>query len=244
MNQNQAIYILDAGNTQLKLGVFRDGNLVEVERFEYNNVLKLKEKITRESALKCCISSVVSEEVTNELIEILPFPYVLNRHSQLPITLNYETPETLGFDRMCNAVASYFLSNQKQAVSIDIGTCIKFDFIDENGNYQGGSISPGIDLRYKSMNDYTANLPLITDRISTDLIGMNTFNSMRSGVLNGIQAELNQFITLYSEQYQDLTFFVTGGDAVYFDFQSKNNTFVDENLTLKGLYQIYVFNAN
>lgn len=243
MNQNQAIYILDAGNTQLKLGVFRDGMLVEVDRFQYTNLNRLEEKLKNEAALHCCLSSVTNSETTKKLVKICPSLLILNRDLQLPISLNYETPETLGFDRMCNAVASYFLSNQKQAVSIDIGTCIKFDFIDENGNYQGGSISPGIDLRFKSMNDYTANLPLITDRISTDLIGKNTFNSMRSGVLNGIQAELDQFINLYTQQYQDLTFFVTGGDAVYFDFHSKNNTFVDENLTLKGLYQIYIFNA-
>ena len=93
------------------------------------------------------------------------------------------------------------------------------------------------------MNDYTGKLPLIKDRISSDLIGNNTLNSMRSGVINGIKAEIDQFIDLYSQQYQDLTFFVTGGDAVYFDFPFKNNIFVDENLTLKGLHQIYLVNA-
>ena len=135
------------------------------------------------------------------------------------------------------------MNKNHASVSIDIGTCIKFDFVDENGNYKGGSISPGIDLRYKTLNDYTGNLPLVNDKSKTELVGNSTINSIKSGVLNGIQAELNHFIYLYSKEYQDLTFFVTGGDAVYFDFPLKNNTFVDENLTLKGLYKIYVFNA-
>ena len=243
MNQNQRVLIFDAGNTLLKVGVFCADILENVKRMPYDQLNSLKDLLQIQNDDSIFISSVLSEELTDEIRTLFPHSRLYNKNLDLPIKIEYVSPMTLGIDRICNAVAIHNLNIGSNSVSIDIGTCIKFDFVDKFGNYKGGSISPGIDLRFKSMNDYTGKLPLINDRSSVDLIGNSTVNSLKSGVLNGIQAELNQFINLYSEQYQDLTFFVTGGDAVYFDFPLKNNTFVDENLTLKGLYQIYVFNA-
>ena len=243
MNQNQRVLIFDAGNTLLKIGVFYEGNLEDVIRLTYDELFSLKELLLRYDSSAVFISSVVSKELTDNIVSYVPKAILFNGSLKLPIKINYLSPETLGIDRICNSVAIHNLNKNHTSVSIDIGTCIKFDFVDENGNYKGGSISPGIDLRYKTLNDYTGNLPLVNDKSKTELIGNSTINSIKSGVLNGIQAELNHFIYLYSKEYQDLTFFVTGGDAVYFDFPLKNNTFVDENLTLKGLYKIYVFNA-
>lgn len=243
MNHNQTVFIVDAGNSFLKVGVFKDQILENVVRIGYLELSDYAELLNNSEDKVVFISSVLNEYETNKLIDIYSASIVLKRDDFLPIQIKYESPETLGLDRICNSVASFFLAKGKHSVAIDIGTCIKFDFTDKEGNYLGGSISPGINLRYKSMNDYTGKLPLIKDRISSDLIGNNTLNSMRSGVINGIKAEIDQFIDLYSQQYQDLTFFVTGGDAVYFDFPFKNNIFVDENLTLKGLHQIYLVNA-
>ncbi len=243
MNQNQRVLIFDAGNTLLKVGSFYGHKLESVDRIPYSQLYSLNEILKIKSDDSVFISSVISKEITNKIKTRIPQAILFDRNLKLPIEIEYNSPQTLGLDRICNAVAIHKINKNVNSVSIDIGTCIKFDFVDKNGCYKGGSISPGIDLRFKSMNDYTGNLPLINDRTSVKLIGDSTINSMKSGVLNGIQAELNEFINLYSEQYQDLTFFVTGGDAVYFDFPLKNNTFVDENLTLKGLYQIYVFNA-
>lgn len=243
MNQNQRVLIFDAGNTLLKVGVFCDGKLEDVVRFRYDELFSMNDLISRYDSYSIFISSVVSKELTDEIIAIVPKAIVFNRDLPLPIKIDYLSYDTLGVDRICNSVAINHFKKNQFSVSIDIGTCIKFDFVDDNGIYKGGSISPGIDLRYKSLNDYTGNLPLINDRSKSGLIGNSTVNSIKSGVLNGIQAEIDQFIFLYSKEYQDLTFFVTGGDAVYFDFPLKNNTFVDENLTLKGLYLIYVFNA-
>ena len=94
------------------------------------------------------------------------------------------------------------------------------------------------------MNDYTANLPLLDTKDSCELIGKSTHESIHSGVMNGIKAEIDQLIERYREENKDLTFFVTGGDAQFFDFGGKNDIFVNENLTLIGLYQIYLFNAH
>ena len=128
-------------------------------------------------------------------------------------------------------------------VSIDIGTCIKFDLISKNDGYLGGSIAPGINLRYRSLNDYTGKLPLLFNKSATQLVGNDTNSSIQSGVLNGMNAEINGLIKMYTEQYSDLTFFMTGGDARYFDLDSKNDIFADENLTLIGLFEIYKHNG-
>ena len=243
MNKNQTIFVIDAGNTLLKVGIFRNQVLDEVKRLSISEIDSLSALIKSAEDKAVIISSVLSDSLTKTLKDIFVDSILFTNSLRLPINITYQSPETLGADRICNSVASYSLAKGKNVLSIDIGTCIKFDFTDQDGNYRGGSISPGIDLRYKSMNDYTGKLPLLTDKFSNALVGVSTIESLRSGVMNGIKAEIDQFIFLYSQQYQDLTFFVTGGDAVYFDFSLKNNTFVDENLTIKGLYQIYLFNA-
>jgi len=243
MNQNQIVFIVDAGNTLIKVGRFLNGNLMNVVRFSYNELDLLSDYFNLEVEPAIFVSSVVSENRTNEIVSLNKHTFLFHRLMKLPIQIKYESPNTLGLDRLCNVVAGFSMSNKTNSLIIDVGTCVKFDFIDSNGNYLGGSISPGIELRFKSMNDYTGNLPLILDKSKTELIGSSTIHSMKSGVMNGIQSEINQFIHFYSQQYPGLTIFMTGGDAVYFDFSLKNNTFVDENLTLKGLYQIYMFNA-
>jgi type III pantothenate kinase len=131
----------------------------------------------------------------------------------------------------------------KYAVSIDVGTCIKFDLVSCEEGYLGGSISPGIRLRYQSLNDYTGKLPLLSNKTSVDIVGTDTELSMQSGVINGIKAEINGVMDQYRSQYSSLTFFMTGGDAKYFDIHTKNDIFADENLTLSGLYEIYKYNA-
>ena len=135
------------------------------------------------------------------------------------------------------------LLKTENGLCIDIGTCIKFDLVTKKGHYKGGSISPGIDLRYKSLNDYTGKLPLLSNKSNTGLVGNDTETSIQSGVMNGMNAEIYGLIKMYSKQISDLTFFMTGGDARYFDFDSKNDIFADENLTLIGLYEVYKYNA-
>lgn len=241
MNQTNVVYILDAGNTVLKFAKFEKGEIIDFQKIK---VEKIDEYIEKEKLVDFpCFASSVLDNINNaSLKQKLPLLKFLDRFSNLPINIGYETPDTLGLDRICNAVASFQLSNQKNCLSIDIGTCVKFDLINKEGLYLGGSISPGIDLRYRSMNDYTKNLPLITEKSKSDLIGKNTKKSMQSGVINGIEAEINQFITRYSLNFENLFVFLTGGDVEYFDIPLKNDTFVDEFLTIKGLYHIYLLN--
>lgn len=243
MTNQSTVFVLDAGNTTIKVGVFKNNELTQVQRFESSNHELLRDWKNEIDDAPCVLSSVLSVKQTNQLASFFKHCLIVQHSTPFPLEFAYKTPETLGIDRICNAVAVSQASPQKNVVSIDIGTCIKFDFVDAKGIYQGGSIAPGIHLRYKSLNDYTANLPLLNATNKTPLIGQSTAESIQSGVINGIQAEISHIIQRYSLEFDDLTFFMTGGDSHYFDIPRKNNIFVDENLTLKGLYQIYLFNA-
>jgi type III pantothenate kinase len=157
--------------------------------------------------------------------------------------MKYSTPATLGIDRLCNIAALNLLKSTGNRLCVDIGTCIKFDFLDEHQNYLGGAISPGLRLRFKALNSFTAKLPFLEPTTAIDLIGDSTNSAIQSGVQNGMQAEINGIIDRYQKEYQDLTIFITGGDAHYFDFEQKSNIFADENLTLKGIFELYKLNA-
>jgi type III pantothenate kinase len=169
----------------------------------------------------------------------------IDQDTTMPFTNYYTSPKTVGMDRLCNAAAVIEKNSASPKLVIDIGTCIKFDFIDEKNVYHGGSIAPGLRLRFNSLHQDTGRLPLLNaTHEPISLIGNSTAESILSGVQNGIQHEINGMIESYLTQYPDLTIFVTGGDHGYFDFDRKNVIFVDENLTLKGIYAIYSFHAH
>lgn len=235
MERNKRYLVVDAGNTRIKVAVYNNTELIEIHLFSSSELQKLKSFLLDHRFHQAILSSVRSQKETQWLLQLMQGAKLFRSISELPIKIAYDTPETLGADRLANAVAAY--SKAKSAcLVIDIGTCIKFDFVDQTGTYQGGSISPGIQLRYKAMHEFTAGLPLINITDPAKLIGKSTVECMHSGVIGGIQAEINQFIQEYTAVYQDLMIFVTGGDAQHFDFGSKNNIFVDENLTLTGLF--------
>lgn len=235
MEKNKRYLVVDAGNTRIKVAVYHNDALSEIQYFSNGELEKLKAYLFHNRFHKAILSSVRSQKETKWLLQLMQGAQLFRSSMPLPVQLDYETPETLGADRLANAIAAYTKS-KSNCLAIDIGTCVKFDFTDREGIYHGGSISPGIQLRYKAMNDYTAALPLINNTDPAKLIGKSTVDCMHSGVMAGIQAEISQFIKEYEAVYQDLKIFVTGGDAQHFDFGSKNNIFVDENLTLTGLF--------
>jgi len=243
MGNSKRLLAIDAGNTLIKAALFENDALVEVKRFNSSSFDEVNTWIKKADIEAIVISSVLNKAQTFQLVEGLDNVSYVSHLSILPIKNLYESKETLGIDRLCNAVFAFKNKQGGSAVCIDIGTCIKFDVVNENGDYLGGSISPGIDLRYKSLHDYTGNLPLLSNKESVKLVGSNTETSIRSGVINGINAEIQQTMVNYEERFESLTFFVTGGDASSFDLHSKNDIFADENLTIKGLFEIHKHNA-
>lgn len=237
------VIVIDIGNTRMKIGVFQEGTLTEVSRVPLKEVDQYLANLNKVNVTDVVISSVVSQEQLAGIKKYWNDAIVIDSKSTLPFHNNYATPGTLGIDRICNVMYAYTHSPSNVAIVIDLGTCIKFDILDKEKGYLGGSISPGIQIRYKSLNDYTGNLPLLNDTTPLNLIGTTTKDSIHSGVINGVRMEIEGFMREYANKFDDLTFFMTGGDLEHFDLESKNDIFADENLTLIGLYEIYRYNA-
>jgi type III pantothenate kinase len=234
--------VVDAGNTFIKIAVFNHRQLAA--QFQYESEVQL------ESVLSAyVINNIIIGSVTSLPVELLKFlkskgqVLILDHKSRLPITNKYKTPETLGNDRLAAAVGSTSLV-EGPVLSIDAGTCIKLDFVNENKEYLGGSISPGLSMRLKAMHEYTSRLPLLElGEIDQELIGVDTMTSMLSGVLNGAIAEVNELVNMYKDSYPSLNVVLTGGDRAYFEKGLKNTTFVEPHLVLKGLNEILLFNV-
>jgi len=160
---------------------------------------------------------------------------ILNHETPLPISNKYHTPKTLGKDRLAAAIGASFLYPKQNCLILDAGTCLTYDFLDEKGVYHGGGISPGLNMRFKAMNKFTAALPLETVGSQRSFIGKNTTQSLRVGAQWGFIYEIDGFIEAYSKKFSGLTVISTGGDAKYLAKKVKTKIFVHPNLVLVGL---------
>ncbi len=230
---------LDFGNTRKKCAIFNDNNLVEVIVLNDNDVADIENIINQYMPSKSILSSVInhSPDVENLLSNKTHF-HKLNYQSKLPITTPVGKPETIGADRLaiCSAVANMF--PQQHNLGIGLGTCITYNFINKFGEFLGGSISPGMKMRFKAMNDYTALLPVIEAQHQFPLIGYDTKTNLLSGVLYGLAKEIDGVVDLYKEKYDKLNVVLTGGDAAFFSQHVTNKIIYEPNLLFKGLLAI------
>ena len=230
--------VVDAGNTNIKTCTISDDEISVVEIFN-----ELEEVLIRVRNQDLILISVVNPLVKEKLQNVCKTLYEIKYNVKMPFSSAYNSMNTVGVDRLCNVSGMLKYAKNKNALAIDIGTCVKFDFLTADAVYKGGSISPGIQLRYKSLNDYTNNLPLLEQVNHSSLIGNDTNNSIISGVLNGMNAEIRGMISRYEAEYGPLDIYLTGGDALYFDIPQKNNIFAVKNLTILGAVEIYKLNA-
>lgn len=236
--------VIDQGNTLFKVGLFNENELISSNKFQYSENNAFIEWLAKKTSadLNILISSVVDQTINLESIKINHL-ILLNKSTSIPIENIYNTPNTLGNDRLANAIGAWSLNPKGNSLVIDLGTCIKYDLINENGQYLGGNISPGLQMRYKSLEYFTHQLPLINSSTEEINYGKDTETSIRCGVQSGIENEINGFIERYKEMFSDLTIFMTGGDAKFFDKSIKNHIFANSNLTLIGLNEILKHNG-
>jgi type III pantothenate kinase len=235
--------VIDAGNTRVKIAQFKDDTLVSINAFNWDDQ-KLYTCIDELKETPIIYSSVASESKNQKIFDHVTPDIIFTQETNVPIELeNYKTIHTLGTDRIANAVAGDHMSSTPNSLIIDCGTCIKFDAVADK-KYIGGSISPGIQMRFDALHQFTGKLPLIHSGATKNIniIGNSTESSMISGVLNGSLKEIEGFIEHYAKNYEELTIFLTGGDAKLFDLHNKNTIFVDSYLTLKGL--LIILNHN
>ena len=234
--------VIDIGNTFTKIAVFRQDELLQAGHFAELETEMLLDLVDQYQVNKVIISSVKTETEhwRSALAEKVDLKY-FNIEMTAGIRNQYKTPQTLGLDRLAAVIGAYKLYPGKGSLVIDAGTAITYDWVDAEGNYFGGSISPGLNTRYKALNYYAGKLPLINaDSMFDKDYGDDTVTAIRSGVQNGIKYELTGFINSYKKKEQELNVILTGGDSIFFDTLLKNSIFApciknEPYLVLKGL---------
>jgi type III pantothenate kinase len=234
--------VIDIGNTLTKVAVFELDELIMVAQFETVDEAHLNELLDQYKITGAIVSSVKknTEAWQTALETNIPLIYFNNLMTS-GIKNHYLTPGTLGTDRLAAVIGASYLYPGQNSLVIAGGTCITYDYVDSGANYFGGSISPGLNMRYKAVNNYTAGLPLINaDAGFEAAYGNNTETAIRSGVQNGIKYELTGFIESYKAVNNQLNIVLSGGDSIFFDTLLKNSIFApyiknEPYLVLKGL---------
>jgi type III pantothenate kinase len=234
--------VIDIGNTLIKIAVFKQNQLLEVNQYEAIEPGMLDTLLDQYKPARGIVSSVKKDTGAwqNQLEAKIPLLH-FNTLMTSGIKNHYLTPQTLGPDRLAAVIGAANLYPGQNSLVVTGGTAITYDGVDAAGNYFGGSISPGLNMRYKALNYYTAGLPLVEADTDFDAgYGNDTTTAIRSGVQNGIKYELTGFIESYKTEGQQLNIILSGGDSNFFDTLLKNSIFapyikIEPYLVLKGL---------
>jgi type III pantothenate kinase len=228
--------VIDAGNTLTKLAVFESNEIIGLWKGP-----KVDWGVIESFQTRYSIDAIIVSDVTGALsnfedrlagkekfIRMTP-------HIPTPLTIKYESVDTLGTDRIAAAVYSWAQFPGVSTLTIQAGTCITYEITNNKSEYLGGSISPGLDMRLNALHTFTAKLPLVKKEKIYFLTGKTTHESILSGIINGCSAEIDGIIDQYKEIFPDLMVVFGGGDIFFFDKRLKNRIFATANLVLKGL---------
>ncbi len=238
---------IDIGNTRVKLGVFLGDALIEVERTSLSGLGDVLKVFTQKYPIGRMIVASTKLGIPAEIREFgqkMTLYLELSHETSLPVELDYDTPETLGRDRIAAAVGALALYPGQGVIIVDAGTCITYDFLDQNGVFRGGNISPGMQMRLKAMHEFTDKLPLAPFQIQNEILGKSTIMALQNGAIRGTKFEIESFIRHMQQKFGDLTVIFTGGDANNFVDFFNSKIFVVQNLILIGLNKIINHNAN
>jgi len=236
---------IDAGNSLIKIALMEYGIIQSSAAFSVFDANGLLHHAKSLPQVDACILSTVSV-VDNEAIDVFKqkagFFMELTAETPIPIRNLYQTPETLGKDRLAAVVGANSLFPDRDILVFDAGTALTIDFIDRNGNYHGGNISPGLNMRFRALHDYTQKLSLQSQTDDYTTIGTSTASAIVSGVQNGMIFEMDHYINHFVDRYPQLVTILTGGDRNFFESKIKNCIFAEPNLVLIGLENIVNFN--
>ena len=231
--------VLDIGNSYIKIALFEKSELIQKFQFSDNFEKNILDTLSNYEIKYSIISNV--GKIENTIIELLNNTtnlLFLSNQLKFPFKNLYNSKNTLGQDRLALVSAAAFKFPKDNVLIIDAGSCITYDFKNFKNEYLGGGISPGISMRFKSLNSFTANLPLISSTNSFKLVGDTTKNSLISGVMNGTVSEINGIIKQYFEEFKNIKIILTGGDSNFLRKRIKNSIFADQNFLLKGLNKL------
>ena len=233
----------DFGNTRLKCAVFNASSITEVITLKNDNDDTIEGLVKKYQPQKTILSSVIEHNPSLEKILSASSKFhKLSHKTKLPFTAPVSKPETIGADRLALSVAAVYFYPQKNNLVIGLGSCITYNFINKNNQFLGGSISPGMEMRFKSLQTFTAKLPLIQPDWNFPLVGYDTKTNILSGVMLGMAKEIDGIIDAYADKYSNFNVLLTGGDAPYFARHLKSKIFADPDFIFKGLYAISEYN--
>jgi type III pantothenate kinase len=233
----------DFGNTRKKCAVFEGRELIEVVVMPDDSEVSVAAVLDKYQPHKSLLASVVDHGPGIEmLLSTRTRFHKLDHHSRLPITTPVGKPETIGADRLGLVVAAADLFPGKNNLVIGLGTAITYNFVNKFNEFLGGGISPGLEMRFKSLNTFTHLLPLVKKDWNFPLVGYDTRTNILSGVVLGMANEIDGIITSYEEKYTNFNAVLTGGDTAFFVHHLKKKIFADPNLIYKGLYAICEYN--
>ena len=233
----------DFGNTRLKCAVFDNRDLKEVLVLDNDADDTISSLIKKYHPAKSILSSVINHNPSIEsmLASATKF-HRLDHRSKIPVTTPVGKPQDIGADRLALVVAAVDLYPRSNNLVIGLGSAITYNFINKNHEFLGGGISPGMEMRFKSLQIFTAKLPLVEKDWNFPLIGYDTRTNILSGVLLGMAKEIDGMIGSYAEKYDNFNALLTGGDTPYFVYHLKKKIFADPNLIYQGLYAISEYN--
>jgi type III pantothenate kinase len=236
---------LDLGNTRWKWAVFSDGKISDEGILQDDGPEELNKIIEIYQPEKSILSSVVDHPAYfEELLKRKTKYHKLDHHSRVPVTTPVTKPESIGADRLALVVAAAFYFPDRNNLVIGLGSAITFNYVNRFHQFIGGSISPGMEMRFRALHEFTAKLPLVKPHWNFPLLGYDTKTNIQSGVIFGMAKEIDGVIEAYEERYDNLHVLMTGGDAQYFNPFLKKNITQDPYLIFKGLYVISEHNLS
>ncbi|KOH42856.1 type III pantothenate kinase [Sunxiuqinia dokdonensis] len=238
--------VIDIGNSRIKLALFSERDLMFNVPLDEVKPEQVKVLLDEHDDLKHAIVSSVRdypEELKSFLENNFENFIELNADTPVPLINCYETPETLGKDRLAAAVGATEIFPGRNVLVIDAGTAITYEMVTAENKYLGGNISPGLTTRFKALHHFTGKLPLVMPTDDFPILGTNTQSAIQAGVQIGLLFEVQQYIDYFNTNYENLEIIITGGDAKFFDNKLKNSIFVHFNLTLIGLNRILEYNV-
>jgi type III pantothenate kinase len=229
----------DFGNTRLKCAVFNDSHLTDIIVLPDDHIQTVASILSKFNPVKSILSSVINHDKDMELLLAQKTQFHLLSHlTRANFTSLVGKPETIGADRLALAAAAVHYFPSQNTLVVAVGSCITTNFINQNHEFIGGSISPGMEMRFKALQVFTAKLPLVEKNWNYPLIGYDTKTNIQSGVLSGMAYEIDGFISAYQEKYGNFNAVLTGGDTIHFAQRLKNRIFADQNFLFKGLYAL------
>jgi type III pantothenate kinase len=235
---------LDFGNTRMKAAIFENGHLTQAFVLNGDGISQIEDIVKEHQPEKSILSSVIHHDIAiNDLLQTKTSFHQLNHLTKLNFTVPVGKPETVGADRLALSAAVVHFYPGKNNLVVGLGSCITYNFINKYNQFLGGSISPGLEMRFRAMHEQTALLPLIEKDWNFPLVGYDTKTNLLSGVIMGMAKEIEGIVEEYEKKYSNFNVVLTGGDCTYFERLLKKKIFADPNLLYKGLYAISETNS-